>query len=322
MNVGDLARLVRAPAALSVPGDVLTGAAAVAAAGLGGAGPAGAGSGGRGRAVRRLAGMTASSVLLYWAGMALNDFADRRVDAVERPERPIPSGRVRPEVAAGIATGLTAAGLAAAALADRRRGLAAAVPLAALVWAYDLVLKDTAAGPAAMAAARSMDVLMGAAGGRRAALPAAGLIGAHTYLVTTLSRREVSGSAPELPMGTLAGTGLLAALAGTGRAARSGAGAAEGRGRSGGLRRLGRTVRRVAPLAGAAAYLNGYGRAQAAAVREPSAPRIRAAVGEGIVAMIPLQATMIAARGRPAQAVVLLAAQQLARRLTRRISAT
>ena len=40
--------------------------------------------------------------------------------------------------------------------------LAVAVPLAAAVWGYDLVWKDTAAGPAAMAAARSLDVLLGA----------------------------------------------------------------------------------------------------------------------------------------------------------------
>ena len=33
------------------------------------------------------------------AGMALNDYADREIDAVERPGRPIPSGRVTPEFA-------------------------------------------------------------------------------------------------------------------------------------------------------------------------------------------------------------------------------
>ncbi|MEK8227549.1 UbiA family prenyltransferase [Oerskovia sp. M15] len=43
--------------------------------------------------------------------MALNDYADRELDAVERPERPLPSGRVSPEQALGVATGLTAAGL-------------------------------------------------------------------------------------------------------------------------------------------------------------------------------------------------------------------
>jgi 4-hydroxybenzoate polyprenyltransferase len=84
--------------------------------------------------------------------MALNDFADRNLDAVERPERPIPSGRVTPRQALAIAGGLTAAGLAVAG-AGGRRALGVAVPLAATVWAYDLALKQTRLGPAAMAAA-------------------------------------------------------------------------------------------------------------------------------------------------------------------------
>ncbi|WP_344980642.1 UbiA family prenyltransferase, partial [Streptosporangium fragile] len=82
--------LVRAPAALSVPGDTMAGAPAA------------------GR--RATPGLAAASVLLYWAGMALNDWSDREIDAVERPERPIPSGRVSPRGALGLAAGLTGAG--------------------------------------------------------------------------------------------------------------------------------------------------------------------------------------------------------------------
>ncbi|WP_414635733.1 UbiA family prenyltransferase, partial [Actinophytocola sp.] len=95
-----LAELVRAPAALSVPGDSLAGAAA---AGW----PFG----------RRSAALSAGAVCLYWAGMALNDYADRELDRTERPERPIPSGRVSPRFALGLAAGLTAAGVGLAALA-------------------------------------------------------------------------------------------------------------------------------------------------------------------------------------------------------------
>src|SRR3989442_15725829 len=43
----------------------------------------------------------AASACLYLGGIALNDYFDRDVDAVERPERPIPSGAVPPAVAAG-----------------------------------------------------------------------------------------------------------------------------------------------------------------------------------------------------------------------------
>ena len=78
---------------LSVPGDVLVGAAASGQVGN----------------VGRTAGLVAASSCLYLAGMALNDYADREVDAVERPGRPIPSGRVSPAFALGLAGALTVA---------------------------------------------------------------------------------------------------------------------------------------------------------------------------------------------------------------------
>src|SRR2546427_12014269 len=43
----------------------------------------------------------AASACLYLGGIALNDYFDRAVDAIERPERPIPSGSVPPALAAG-----------------------------------------------------------------------------------------------------------------------------------------------------------------------------------------------------------------------------
>ncbi|HEX6872182.1 MAG TPA: UbiA family prenyltransferase, partial [Micromonosporaceae bacterium] len=172
-SLKDLAQLVRAPAALSVPGDAIAGAAA--ADGLG----------------ARTVGLAAASVCLYWAGMAANDWSDRQLDAVERPERPIPSGRVSPGTALGVAAGLTGAGLALAALAGGKRALAVAAPLAGAVWAYDLRLKNTPAGPAGMAVCRGLDVLLGATPGKvHKALRPAAVVAAHTYLVTTLSQKE------------------------------------------------------------------------------------------------------------------------------------
>ncbi|WP_341717133.1 UbiA family prenyltransferase [Micromonospora sp. FIMYZ51] len=194
-RVADLAELVRAPAALSVPGDVIAGAAAA-----GTLGP-------------RTPALAAASVLLYWAGMAANDWADRRLDAVERPERPIPSGRVSPRVAVGLAAGLTVAGVGLAAAAGGRGSVAVALPLAAAVWGYDLAAKNTAAGPAVMATCRGLDVLLGAGCRPVRALPAAGTVAAHTWTVTVLSRREVHGTDAVLPLGTLAGTALVAASA-------------------------------------------------------------------------------------------------------------
>ncbi|WP_073226811.1 SCO3242 family prenyltransferase [Streptomyces sp. NBRC 110465] len=248
------AELLRVSALFSVPGDALAGAAAV------GRRP------GRGTALA-----IGASLCLYEAGMALNDWADRDEDAVDRPHRPIPSGRISPAAALGAAGLLTAAGLALAARAGRP-ALTVATGLATTVWAYDLGLKHTKAGPAAMAAARSLDLLLGAAatatpppsagatvtagrapGGRRtgdraagapapasgnalpspgaptasapvlpgsavtsappglAALPAALVLGAHTYGVTAVSRHETTGGSTRTPLAVLVTTTALAA---------------------------------------------------------------------------------------------------------------
>lgn len=197
--------LLRVSALFTVPGDALAGAAATG---------------------RRANGGTAlavcASLCLYEAGMALNDWADREVDAVERPHRPLPSGRLRPESALAAAVGLTVAGLGIATAAGRP-ALATATALAGTVWAYDLGLKNTPAGPLAMAAARGLDLLLGASAtassaggsagsGHPAQAPArrsgsaadrrraATLLGAHTLAVTTVSRREAVGGSPAAPL--------------------------------------------------------------------------------------------------------------------------
>lgn len=293
-RLADLAELVRAPAALSVPGDVLSGAAAAGVLG------------------RRTPALAGASVLLYWAGMAANDWADRRLDAVERPERPIPSGRIRPATALGVAAGLTAAGLALAGAAGGRRATAVAVPLAATIWGYDLLAKNTAAGPAVMAACRGLDVLLGASvgpardrGGRKArpsarglarALPAALTVAAHTWTVTALSRREVSGADRRLPRATLAGTALVTATA------------------------LGRPD--PVPVALAAGYAGRYGAAQARVLADPSPARVRAAVGAGITGLPALQGALTARAGARLLGLAVAAAAPLGRRLARLISPT
>ncbi|MFI2433153.1 SCO3242 family prenyltransferase [Streptomyces sp. NPDC018693] len=309
VRLSDLADLVRAPAALSVPGDVLAGAAAAGH-------PLNAPT----------LGATASSVCLYWAGMALNDYADATVDAVERPARPIPSGRVPRRTALTVAGGLTAAGLGLATATGGRRGLLGALPLAGLVWAYDLGLKKTPAGAAAMTGARTLNVLAGAlaaaprgGGGTGTALvngavPAA-LVGAHTYTLMTLSRHEITGAPARTPATTLAATtatALVTAAPPTLRALRT-------------PRTDGDAAARLTALlaAGAAlAYLASYGAAQLKAIRKPSGENIRQAVGAGILALMPLQAALTARAGAPVSAAALSVAHPLARRLARRVSPT
>ncbi|WP_344284131.1 UbiA family prenyltransferase, partial [Streptomyces hebeiensis] len=71
------AELLRVSALFTVPGDALAGASALGV-----------------RPHRGTALAVGASLCLYEAGMALNDWADRDEDAVDRPHRPIPSGRV------------------------------------------------------------------------------------------------------------------------------------------------------------------------------------------------------------------------------------
>ncbi|MGW3032482.1 SCO3242 family prenyltransferase [Streptomyces sp. NPDC001178] len=209
------AELLRLPALFTVPGDALAGAAATAAA----------------PNPRTLLAI-GSSLCLYEAGMALNDWADRDEDAAERPHRPLPSGRIHPAAALTAACAFTGAGLALATRAGRP-ALAVAAPLAATVWAYDLALKHTSAGPVAMAAARGLDLLLGAAattGRTRDALGPAALLGTHTLAVTAVSRQETRGGSPLAPLSALAATGLLSWLVGR-RPSRPSAGRRETAGR-------------------------------------------------------------------------------------------
>jgi hypothetical protein len=284
-----VAELVRLPAVLTVPGDVLLGAAAA----------------GRIGDARRTAGLVASSSCLYLAGMALNDYADRDVDARERPGRPIPSGRVSPAFALGLATGLTLGGLAAAAAADGAGALRTAAPLAAAVWAYDLGLKPTAAGPAAMSACRAIDVLVGARGAL-AALPAAAIVAAHTAVVTGVSRHEAGGG------GAAAAVARAAAVA-TGAVAL--AGAVSGR-------RPAAPAGRAVSLALVGAYAGAVVRGHAGAAREPSSARLQRAVGTGVLGLIPLEAGLLAGAGALTPALAVAALWPVARAFARRRTVT
>ncbi|WP_073742795.1 SCO3242 family prenyltransferase [Streptomyces sp. CB02115] len=334
------AELLRVSALFSVPGDALAGAAAV------GRRP------GRGTALA-----IGASLCLYEAGMALNDWADRDEDAVDRPHRPIPSGRISPAAALGAAGALTAAGLALAARAGRP-ALAVATGLAATVWAYDLHLKHTKAGPAAMAAARSLDLLLGATatatgvrapGGTRApdnvaaaahrglpaclpALPATLVLGAHTYGVTAVSRHETQGGSTGTPLAVLATTTALAAAVlrdswgrapdrpGTTRA-EADAGPVARRLDTGPLGKVTDPVRLLAvTLTGA--YLRTAGPPLLHAALNPSPPLTQRAVGGGIRAMIPLQAALAARAGAPATALAVMGLVPLARSLARKVSLT
>ncbi|MFF4523023.1 SCO3242 family prenyltransferase [Streptomyces bluensis] len=340
------AELLRLPALFTVPGDALAGAAAAGAA----------------RPNSRTLLAIGSSLCLYEAGMALNDWADHAEDAVERPHRPLPSGRVHPASALAAAGALTAAGLALAARAGRP-ALTVAVPLAATVWSYDLTLKRTPAGPLTMAAARTLDLLLGAAAttgttrAARAALPSALALGAHTFAVTTVSRRETQGGSSLAPLAGLATTGILAwrltrghttgrptaglspsadaSVLGLGlglRPARSADGDGPARINPTSLpgpatlpsppggedRGLGAALHTALAVTYAATTARPFFHA----TLNPSPPLTQRAVGSGIRALIPLQAALTARAGAPGVALLTAALAPAARSFARKVSVT
>ncbi|WP_116950306.1 SCO3242 family prenyltransferase [Jiangella endophytica] len=324
MRLRDVAELVRAPAALTVPGDSLAGAAA---SGF----PYGA----------RTAVTPLASACLYWAGMALNDYADRDLDRVERPERPIPSGRVTPGQALAVASGLTAAGLGLAAVAGGRRALRVAVPLAATVWAYDLVAKATPAGPVAMGAARGLDVLLGAGGRERAAALPALAVATHTVGVTVLSRGEVHGASPSSARVALGATAAAAAVAAApylparwrsavasdGRApsrdrALPSLPTAELQGRDNSHRAAVSPAGALAAAGFAGLYAATVGKAQLGAVRQPDAATVRSATGSGVRGVIPLQSALLARAGAVALAGAVVGIGPAVRALSKVVSPT
>jgi 4-hydroxybenzoate polyprenyltransferase len=268
-----------------------------------------------------------SSLCLYEAGMALNDWADREVDAVERPHRPLPSGRIRPAAALTAACALTGAGLALAARAGRP-ALAVAAPLAATVWAYDLTLKHTPAGPVAMGAARGLDLLLGSAattGRIRPALPSAALLGTHTLAVTTVSRQEARGGSPLAPLAALATTALLTRVV-THRPSGHRGAAAHGllgpRATPPPGAVLGRKPTAHLTTALAAAYAAATARPYFHAMLNPSPPLTQRAVGAGIRATIPLQATLTARSKGTATALLIAALAPLGARFAKKVSVT
>ena len=111
----------------------------------------------------RFVALLASSCGLYLAGMVFNDVFDVRQDTLERPGRPIPSGRVSLRAAILLGTVLMSAGVILAGFVSLL-SLGVALLLVAAILGYDGVLKHTPAGPLAMGSCRFLNVMLGASG--------------------------------------------------------------------------------------------------------------------------------------------------------------
>jgi 4-hydroxybenzoate polyprenyltransferase len=168
--------------------------------------------------------LVAASSLLYLSGMVLNDAFDADVDARDRPQRPIPSGRVSRRAATAVGWSMLAGGVVVAwgaslAANDGRPG-AVAVLLAACIVTYDGLLKQTPLAPLLMGACRTLNVLLGMSlaivGWGEAELLIAVGIGVYIAGVTIFARTEARVTARwRLFLGLavlLAGFALLAGV--------------------------------------------------------------------------------------------------------------
>ena len=195
VNLRGYVELLRPPNVLTAIADVLAG---YTVAGLGND--------------RALPWLVMATACLYAGGVTLNDFFDRHIDAVERPERPIPSGRTPAAAAAALGAVLLAGGIAAGARATRE-ALWVAAAIAALVLLYDAWGKRHAAvAPWNMGLCRALNLMLGVAAVPAAlsrAWPLAIVPLVYIAAITAVSRGEVHGGRRGIALFALISLGFV-----------------------------------------------------------------------------------------------------------------
>lgn len=252
---------------------------------------------------RALPFLCLASVALYAGGVTLNDAFDARLDARERPERPIPSGRVRLGHARLMGGLLMALGATSAFGAGPVSG-GLALLLAVLVLVYDAWGKHHSwIGPLNMGACRGANLMLGLS-----IVPQ--LLAERWYLVllplayiaaiTAVSRGEVHGGnrrTGRIALGLLLGViGGVAGLVGMGQGLVA-------------LPFLLYFAWRVLPPFYRAAC-------------DPGAGRSRAAVKAGVLSVVGLDAALAASFAGPLAGGLILLLLPLSGSLARRFSVT
>ena len=246
-----------------------------------------------------------ATAALYAGGIVLNDVFDREIDRLERPERPIPSGRISVAQAAALGAGLLVVGVAAAAAANMT-ALMVALAIAACVLLYDAWGKRHApVAPLNMAMCRALNLLLGVAAVPSAlagAWPIAAVPLLYIYAVTAISRGEVHGGSSRA-----AGSALMVMLASL----------------AGLLVIVARSGHRAIPaLILVAALAWRVVPAFLAARRQPQPATIRAAVQRGVLSLVLLDAALAAAFAGPVYAAGVLATGLVAGWLARMFAVT
>ena len=100
------------------------------------------------------------SVLLYCVGIVLNDLYDFDIDKKERPNRPLPSGKISRRSAIGLVAIFSTLALILSLLVSFSTLVISSILFLA-IFGYDKYLKNTYAGPFTIATARAMNILLG-----------------------------------------------------------------------------------------------------------------------------------------------------------------
>ncbi|MDW0210811.1 MAG: UbiA family prenyltransferase [Nitrososphaeraceae archaeon] len=100
------------------------------------------------------------SVLLYCVGIVLNDLYDFDIDKKERPNRPLPSGKISRRSAIVLVAIFSTLALILS-LQVSFSTLVISSILFSVIFGYDKYLKNTHAGPFTIASARVMNILLG-----------------------------------------------------------------------------------------------------------------------------------------------------------------
>jgi 4-hydroxybenzoate polyprenyltransferase len=253
---------------------------------------------------RALPWLLSATMCLYAGGVVLNDVFDLDIDRVERPERPLPSGRVSRRAAATLGSSLLAAGVGLAYAGTAGAGLVA-LGTAATILLYDAWGKrQTWVGPVNMGLCRAGNLMLGVAAVPAvlaSAWPLAGLPLVYITAITAVSRGEVHGGKRPVAVLALISLGLvlltLLWLSSAGPLSAAGL---------------------LLTLVLAARVLPPYVRVW----QQPGPPTIRAAVRAGVLSLVLLDAVIGAVYAGPVYSVAILVTGLAARWLARRFAVT
>jgi 4-hydroxybenzoate polyprenyltransferase len=137
-----------------------------------------------------------SSMCLYAGGVAFNDVCDAPHDAIERPERPIPSEKISRAAGLRFSILLLLLGMGVATtISIRSAALAAAIVVAVAL--YDALFKHTPLAPALMGLCRALNLSLGLFAQPSLAIPRAArpiaLMWLYVTSVTFFARKEARG---------------------------------------------------------------------------------------------------------------------------------